>query len=439
MNILLIILFTWLIIDFVRYVIYIYTYKKLNNNTDICTINHKNIKKFINDLKKYPEFIEDNIKDIYYSKITLEEMNFSDVCDAMYSMCGKDPKYINDIKNILKGYQLRQKYEHNRIIFNNKKKINRIKYKSQIINSWFLIFPIYIVTRIFNMLIKIYMIFLGYRYYKFKNRLNVWYNKYDKTKGKPLVFFHASVGGLSLYFTLLSHFYKNYNIIMPEIPGVSFVDAIDPPPSVDEIVKSVGFFIRMYCYDHSNNTILEHNIKKSLELDNDAIQNTEINCMINLMGHSLGNSICAAFINENPKNVDNFFCVEGQVFFNRGLTVYADFDKKINEIPCRDLITVPLFHRDLYVQYFIIKQLTLDKCCVYDLNDDNNNHIKIHMFHCKDDNKIQILPQIIYAIKKKIPIQYHIFTDSHSHGSFVINSMIRNYVIEKIQQTYNNY
>lgn len=156
---------------------------------------------------------------------------------------------------------------------------------------------------------------------------------------------------------------------------------------------------------------------------------------INLMGHSLGNSICAAFINKYPTCVDNFFCIEGQIFFNRGLKIYANLVQDIKDIPQQDILYVPLFHRNLYVQYYITKQIALDTCCIYDLMEPQNQHIKIHMFHAKMDDKILIVPQIDYANKKKIPIKYHIFEGNYSHGSFILNETFKNYVTTKIGET----
>jgi hypothetical protein len=58
------------------------------------------------------------------------------------------------------------------------------------------------------------------------------------------------------------------------------------------------------------------------------------------------------------------------------------------------------------------------------------------MFHVMNDGKIQIMPQIHYAKLKKIPLAYHIFEGDYSHGSFILNSKFRRYVITKIHDLY---
>lgn len=415
MNTWLIILLIWVLIDFFRYIKYVTMYNKLNNEkvTDNRKINHENVKKFLNDLKLFPEFVEDNIKDIYYGKTKLENACFEDVCDAIYYMCGETPEYVDDIKMIIKRHQIREKKNNNRIIFKNTTLNHRIN-KNTPLKSWFIILPLFLIIKCFSIFINLYMLILGYRYVVTNNRLKIWFSKYDKAKGTPLVFFHSSVGGFSFHYSLFRHYQKNYNIIMPEIPGVSFSEHSDCfgfgsnfiPPNIDQIIDDVFSFINQY---------------------------NETN-QINLMGHSLGNSMCAAFINKYPQCVDNFFCIEGQIFFNRGLRIYADLDLDLRDIPQEDILSVPLFHRNLYVQYYIIKQLSLDTCCIYDLAQSNNQHIKIHMFHAKTDNKILIMPQIEYANKKKIPIKYHIFEGNYLHGSFVLNETFKNYVTAKIKE-----
>ncbi len=412
MNIWIIILFIWTLIDFYRYVKYVIIYNKLNNvkghnekNNE--NVNHTNIKKFLNDLKSFPELIEENIKDIYYGKTKLENTSFEDVCDAIYTMCAETPMYIDHIKKIVKSYQISEK-NNNRIIFKNTTLNHRINKNTQL-KSWFLILPLFLIIKCFRFFIDAYMLFLGYKYQITNNGLKIWYTIYDETKGTPLVFFHASVGGFSFHYSSLRHYQKNYNIIMPEIPGISFTEHSDIPPSIDMIIDDVFSFVNNFIQINHNNKI-------------------------NLMGHSLGNSMCAAFINKYPTHVDNFFCIEGQIFFNRGLKIYADLESDVRDIPQEDILSIPLFHRNLYVQYYIIKQVTLDTCCIYDLVDPNNQHIKIHMFHTKMDNKILIMPQIEYANKKKIPIRYYIFEGNYSHGSFILNNTFKNYVTTKIKE-----
>lgn len=404
----------WLIIDIYRYVKYRQLYTKLNKENYDKPNNKKNIDKLINDLDTYPEFLEDLIKNIYYSKVRFEDMNFNDVCKAIYILTGEDPNNIERIKKIVKKYQIKIKKEQNRNIFKSEDNHPRIRDKNYKINAWFAMLPCYLLTRGINKLVHIYMRILGYKCVDHNNGIKIWYTNYDPKKGTPILFYHASVGGVVLQFTLLKHYYDNHNMIMPEIPGISFIDIKDSPPSIDDIIETTHKFI--------SDKYFINNLNKN---------------KINLMGHSIGNTICCGIINKYPELIDNFFCIEGQLFFHGAVKIYSDFEKQLKELSYEDLISVPFFHRDLYVQYFLMKKMTGDSF-IYDLNDENNKHIKIHMFHIKSDNKIQIMPQIEYAKKKKIPLKYHIIEGEYPHGAFVLNSYVKNYVLEKIQDVYDN-
>jgi pimeloyl-ACP methyl ester carboxylesterase len=425
MNTWIIILTLWIAIDIIRYIKYLFTYHRLNNHRPEYDTNHKNIKIMIDDLKKDPILLANTIMDVFYYKVRMEDMCFDDVCDALYELFSQDPQYRDDIRILVKGLQVREK-RYNRLIFTSNVYHNRLRRTHNKLNSWFQILPIYLGTRGFGLVVTTYMKLLGYRCFIFKNGLKIWYSRYHNKKGVPLVFFHPSVGGVSLQFAVLKYFRNTHNIIMPEIPGISFSDlpgisfsnSPDHPPPISEIVNNVHTFITQHYLDESIAKVDHSKLK------------------INLMGHSLGCSICASYINIYPKIVDNFFCVEGQIFFPRALRIFATFETHIGDLPSADLISVPLFHRELCVQYFMLKRMNLDFTCIYDMNNDDNKHIKIHMYHIKNDQRLLIKPQLEYAHKKNIPITYHLFDGDYMHGAFVLSSEFKKYVITDIQRVY---
>lgn len=453
------IIITWIIIDIFRYAHYLICYNKLNKAKSAYEniSNEKNVIKFFDDMQRYPELIEDNIKDLYYSKVNLEDMNFADVCEALYCIIGAHSQYIEIIKKIIKKLQINKVLLNKKNIFTSNKIHNRLANKNKSLHSWFIIFPIFIIIKGIHIITHYYLKILGYKYYTTKHGLNIWYTTYDHKKGTPLIFFHGSIGGLSFYCPVFKYFRDNYNIIMPELPGISFMDAIDPPPSFDDMIDDVYIFImKIYInknidvrdiYDNANDIVnditndiindittdIGNDITNDIVNDINKINDTILD--INLMGHSLGNTLCCGFINKYPKLVNNFFCIEGHIFYNRGLKIFSDFES-IYDIPVEDFYTIIFFQRNLYVQYFINKQLSLDKCFIYDLADNDTKQIKIHMFHGKHDERLLIQPQLDYALKKKIPISYHIFEKNHKHGLFIMNRNFKNYVISKIHETY---
>jgi len=113
-------LLLWFIIDVIRYVKYKIIYKKMNTKImDRKDINKKNIGKLFDDFKNYPELIENNLIDIFYSKIKIEDMNYNDVCESLYSFTNNDPTYVDDVKKIVKKLQINERQKNNRIIFKN--------------------------------------------------------------------------------------------------------------------------------------------------------------------------------------------------------------------------------------------------------------------------------------------------------------------------------
>jgi len=367
------------------------------------------MKIMIQDIKSMPHILENLLSDIYFLNsgssvnLGLKDMGAEDVYDTIYELFKKDPVYKNDIDIIFK--RLNNKYKFKSNIY-----YHRLRDNPEKLKAIFPILPIYIITRSFWLIIVMYMKFLGYRHYVFENGLKIWYNKYDEKKGTPLVFFHPSVGGLSFQYTILKHFHSTHNIILPEIPGISFMDSHDIPLKISEIVDSTHYFITNLYNAHIDK--------------------------INLMGNSLGCSICGAYINTHPMIVNNFFCVEGLIFYPRALHIFDAFEKKLSDIPLAEIPYIPLFHRELYVQYFMYKRLDLDHISIFDLNSPSNKHIKIHMYHTMNDDKILIKPQLEYAKSKKIPVKYHIFNGEYNHGSFFLSNEFKNYVINDIQSVY---
>lgn len=410
----------WLLIDTYRYIRYRLTYSKLNSHPEHRDTDHKNIKKLLDDLKRYPDILGDLIHDLFFNKVRMEDMNFNEVCTSISEMVGEHEQYQKTIIETVKSYQDTQS-KKGRNIFGSNEHHNRVRHNKHDIIAWFNILPIYLLTRGINVGVNMYMKYLGYKCYQFKSGLKIWYNIYDPKKGIPLVFFHASVGGVTFQAPSIEHLHNYRNIIMPEIPGVSFIDTYECPPPISEIIENVHEFI------------LNHYIDKNSE---HKIDDTKLK--INLMGHSLGCTICSAYINKYPKCIDNFFCVEGQIFFPRALRISEDFASRPEDIPPEDLIIVPLFHRDLYVQYFMIKRLTLDSTMLFDLDEEDFKHIKIHMYHVKHDRKVLISPQLTYAARKKIKLDYHLFEGDYSHGSFATNKKVRTYILNNIQKIYDD-
>lgn len=410
----------WIVIDICRYIRYVINYKKFNEPVKHRDTNHENIKILLKDLDENTDMFEILIKDLFFNKMEIEDVNYDDVCLSIFEMVGEFNEYRDEIKKLVKRFQLKMR-KQKRNVFTSPHRSLRVKSQKHDIKSWFNILPIYMLTRSINIYVSTYMLFLGYKHKTCDNGLKIWYSPYKKEYGTPIVFFHGSVGGLTVQYFALKYFYFKHNIIFPEIPGISFLDADDKPPALSEIIDNVNDFLQYYAKEQMTDS----------EINNDPDK-----LKINLLGHSLGTILCASYINKYPKNIDTFFCVEGQIFFHRIMKVCTELNRELKEIPQEDLISVPLFHRDLYVQYFLIKRFTMDYTMLYDMSSEDKKKIKIYMYHAENDSRLLIQPQIEYAKRKNIQIKYHLFPGNLPHGAFVLNQNMRNYVLNDIYNIY---
>ena len=415
---LVVLIIIWFIIDLIRYFYYIKSCDIINNYTFTRTLNHTNIVKMLEDMKKYPDVLKNTIEHIFYSSVRLEDMNFSDVCNSLLNLVNNDKQYIDTIGIMVSDLQKYEKQVNNRSIFMGNTYHKRMYNNYTDIKSWFFILPLYLLTTFLRILIHRYMICIGYKQCTTKNGIKIWYSDYDAIKGDIVVFFHSSLGGTVTQYNLLWYFFKEYNIIMPEIPGISFIwlQKSHYPPTIDNITDDVNDFIGTY---YKNSDTEQYNISPP---------------KVNIIGHSIGSTICSAYLNKYPNNIDNFFCIEGQIFFNGSVKVYELFNSDLSKLDFFEMLSVPLFHRYLYTQFFIHRYIHPDKCCIYDLNEDNNKHIKIHMFHVNNDTTVYIKPQIDYAFNKKIPVSYYITQSDNKHGSFVTDRQYQNKTIRIIHK-----
>lgn len=409
MNIIPIILILWSIIDIIRYIRYSYLHKKLSNKI-VKETNHNNIKILLQDLKTYPDLFESTVDDLFYNKLSLEEMNFEEVCIALFELVDNHEQYKDEIKQLVKYHQILHR-KNGRVIFN---KIDTYHPKidsNTKLQSWFIILPIFLLTKISYYLVHFYMRFyLKFNILRLKNGIDIWYNNYDEKKGKPLLFFHASTGGCTILAPSLKRLNEDYNIIMPELPCLSFTSNVDEPLLMSEIVNSVHSFIKQ---KYTNQSIEQ----------------------INIAGHSIGTAICCGYINKYPEFIDSFFSIEGQIVFPSSIKISHSFNKTLNELPADQLLTLPFFDRNMIVQYYFLKHITLD-VLLFDMNSDDKKHIKLFIYHLKNDVRALIDPQLNYFKRKNISVKYHIFNGNYCHGSFAFNKNIRDYVLNDIKVVY---
>ena len=107
----------WVIIDVYRYYKYLNTYKLFSEIPEHRDTNHKNIKILLNDLDKYPDIFETLISDLFFGNLTLENMNYDDVCLSLFELIGEFDEYKDEIKFLTEIDIKKSKHEENRTWF----------------------------------------------------------------------------------------------------------------------------------------------------------------------------------------------------------------------------------------------------------------------------------------------------------------------------------
>lgn len=390
------------IIEIIRYKKYYLKYKLLNDIKIEEALDNKYILEFFRDLRKYPDILETYIKDLYYSKKSLEEINNRDVCEGFFDIIHNDSKYIDNIKEVITNIK-KMYHSKNIYILDSKTYNNRIKWhKDKLISVFdnFIMCTLRITTQYIT---NMYLSIIGYKLTISENGINIWINKYNVDKGIPIIFFNCISYDINYNKNLLFSLNKHFNIILIDI---SFLKISNMPQSMNNIISNVHNFLEK-----------KYNILNNIN-------------KYNMMGIGLGANICANYINYNSEYIDKLFVIEGHIFIADGLKIFYTKNEK--------------YDQNLYAQYFINKQFNIDKSFLYGLTDfdkpiDNDMYIKekiskgIYLFFYNIDPCIQIK----YANRKRIPIKYFILKNKNLDNTVqYIETNFLEYIIETILDIY---
>lgn len=254
----------------------------------------------------------------------------------------------------------------------------------------------------------------NFKKYVCENGLIIW-KKDGLNNKKAQIFFHASIGGPAIYKNFIKNLSKNCDTVMlVEIPGISFGNDIIFPATIYSISDNLVTFLI----------------------------NSEIR-QIDLIGHSFGCNIVACLINRfynklcyNNVQICKTIIVEGLVFIPRLLNIYKLFNENalktakdmIMDGRYFDLISIPLFYRDVYLQFYMQRCLTLtDNVLLGDTIYENNNNINIIL--SGNDDKIIIDDVVYYLASKKYNCTVKIFS-GRKHGDFAFDSQMQDHVLD---------
>ena len=383
-------IFIYIIIELINIIKYYIIYEKINNKYIIFDKIKSNFKKeFLIDLCTYGyDYL--NLKDLFFNKIKIKDINKKDITKCYYEMT---TNYYTNNKYYKKLSQcvdiIEKKYNLN---FSTTSKLskNRLKWRKMNIRCIYSPLLLDIIKFFFRQYGNNNLYNLKFKKYDLKKNYTIWTNGYDKKKGTPIVFFHCSIGGLIFYEKLLNEWHDKFNLIMPEIPGMSWQKYSSNIPSINEMTNMLFNFI-----DINYPTISK----------------------FNFVGHSFGSNITAYVINTRPDRVKNALIVEGGVFIPNLLLNVTDYNTlSIYDVKLNELVFYPFYYGCLYVQYYFQKELSMNNMLFAE--NSFKSSFNIHFIYSQNDVKLDPKPQIKYIKKKKIKCKYTLFTNC-VHGSLI--------------------
>jgi hypothetical protein len=386
---------------------YLFDYIKLNNKIICKACDTKYINNFMEDCTMYDyNDIKNEFEGLFYNKVKLKNIDKTTlnrtICELVNGGMYNEKiinEYINpNVKKIECKHDIKFKRKSKT---NN---INQISFNKNELKSLY--------SPLIVCFIKLY--FRHYANYKLekiglvKHHLDkgytIWTNNYNPSKGTPIVFYHGSIGGLIFYTHIIDILSEKYNLILPEVPALCWGNYTHDLPHVHEMVDMLIEFTDKH-YD---------------------------NIMFNVVGHSLGCNFASCTINRHSDRVKNLVIIEGGVFYPNTMKNYHNFNKDLKDFgenQIIDLLSIPLFYKDLYVQYYFMRSMTIENILYGKSEFELRDSREIYFVYSENDNKIDYKSQIKYIKSKNIDSSYCIF-ENRCHGSFNTDRTMQKYVID---------
>lgn len=404
-------LILWFFIDMLRYVKFKKILASVNSVNNFSSVNNDskrnetNVNLFFNDLEQHPTMCCENITDMFYGK-PIEDIVADEVISSAALVTGltNTEKTVCRLRKVLTTVVTKMKNHGFNILQGKTNNSKRMLFSRSVKLAWFHILPLVLLLEFVHTFSSWYLFILGYKRERMHNNMIIWWRHNKKASNALLVFFPCIIGGISLYPFALNSL-KNNNIIIPEIPGLSFYYSTALPPNPHEVVDTVVSFMGKHFAKNDNITIA---------------------------GHSFGNVMCNCMINKYPNIAKKYICIEGQLFFHGFASVFCLLEKKVQNLPYTDLVSVLFFQRNISAVHYIHNLISISECFLY-----CPTSTRIYTYHVEDDDKIDPNKQLEYAVAKKIPLTYKIFTGSYGHGAFVLNYDIQKYILSDIQDITN--
>lgn len=392
-------------------------HKKLNSYQHKHNIDAKKLEERIhiicddieNDVIDSEQFVKEMFNGANYNEIFFDE-----IYDAiMVNLYSGSHDLVNDtlIKKIINSLEKKLNatfcYKRDAVQKPNK----YVGISSDSIVSWYRPIIFDVSLKLIKLFSEFYFLFgLGFKRHQLKDGVVIWVRKGNEN---GILFVPACIGGITFYPGLVRKMPKDKTIFIPEIPGMSWNKCVnDIPPSVS----------------HVSDLVTDH------------IVNYDVRNLI-MIGHSFGTILNNHIANEqynklksNNIKVHRIIYVEGLLFYAKVFETVSAIEKSlfdvINGDTKVDVVTMPLFQRDLYVKFYIKRCLGLTNSLLSG-STDCEKECEIHAVMCDNDNKFSTNDYIRYIEGRKLPMNYKVFKGFH--GSFVLDYNIQNYVIDLLK------
>lgn len=372
-------------------------------NSNITEYKHRSfqIQNFINCNIILNDNLEITIKQWFYNKKEIYEISYDDLYNFFKIL-------FYNCENL--------SYKHTELIYNCIDKIENklnlkfqkgIKYNDYIkvgtndFKIWYVPFVGNLIKSNLKHIFGLWMKFNNFNLINLDNNYKVWYR--NNNSKNNLCAFHCSILGASSLMLFINKI-KNldYNIYIPEIPGICY-DSF-----VNKIRKIEYYNDLLYEYFVSNN-----------------ITN------IDMIGHSFGGMCLTKFFYKYNYIINKTIFIEAPVF---SINVFKLHNESIELNRVRHFWIIPLMHRDPYVMFYFYKNVDILNTNIYLEYLDKINK-KINIILVDLDDKIPSIDYLNYVNKyNSDKVNLKIF-NNNSHGAFLYKDSMQKYVISLLNES----
>lgn len=395
-------LILYILLELLNYITHINTLNSLQNRrgeVQECSLRHK--VKHIQTLCKYDPDPVKSIEDIYYGEVEWSKIPRDDLKTTLTLIINnfrKNNVLPKDGELVEKALQSLESKTQRSLSYKPSKNIKRINLRERKLRGWYkpiiLRGFIYVIRKFYDY--KLHK--AGFKRVQQSNGLVLWYKESDKQNAS--IFFHCSIAGAIPYIKFLKNI--RGTVIIPEVPGISWQNYTNTPPSLNQIVTDTVEFT------------------KSLGIDK-----------FNIVAHSFGCFLGCRLINNYQQHVNKAVLIEGFVYPVRMMKAYWYIHIPIysmHKLSLCELLLVPFFIRDTHCQFYINREVSISDGMLNRYTRIESRKDSITVILSEYDNKIDCKRVMQYV--KNSGIEYdHIVVPGKGHGSFITNDDIQDKVI----------